>query len=258
MTVQSFNYGGKPAEAVYLGDIKLWPAGAPDLSALRIDWGTDTVLSLDLAAATIHGGPIPGGVVIGAPSPAIPAAANLRISPLSDGKGLRVQADAFTYEVDVTDGFMGKSTTPSYASYIEIPVTAIAHVDDARTFKAGGSLVTGQGIGVLWGGQGSGVPAPDLSKTTGPAIAWSVQRWVYPKDGTTGAVSLDVYSYPGAAVTLTSGEALRALVDPVVRFLVSTAGSAAETPVGHYSTGALALDVEVRPVLISQMPKVAP
>jgi hypothetical protein len=47
MTVQSFNMGGKPAEAVYLGDLKLWPAAAAiDQDTVVFQWGAPAPLGV--------------------------------------------------------------------------------------------------------------------------------------------------------------------------------------------------------------------
>jgi hypothetical protein len=119
MTVQSFNYGGKPAEAVYLGDIKLWPAAAaPDLSNLLIKWGTHDVVTY--GDPTVIPPPVPS-FVLGSPPVAFPAAANARVTKTGPNT-FRIQTDPWTYTGNSVGGFVA-SVDPGHMLNVHVPVT---------------------------------------------------------------------------------------------------------------------------------------
>jgi hypothetical protein len=117
MTVQSFNIGGKPAEAVYLGDIKLWPAaGGIDPATAKIVWGTDQVITF--GAPSVIPPPNPG---FGTVPVALPAEANPRVTLLPNGR-LRIQADPWTYTGTASGGFL-QSQDPNPLLVINAPIT---------------------------------------------------------------------------------------------------------------------------------------
>jgi hypothetical protein len=82
MTVQSFNINGKPAEAVYLGDIKLWPAGGVDPATALIRWGTADI-GATYGPAVLMGHAAAGGTTtaIGATMADTPGAAVTEPTP---------------------------------------------------------------------------------------------------------------------------------------------------------------------------------
>jgi hypothetical protein len=263
MTVQSFNIGGKPAEAVYLGDIKLWPAaaaGAIDPVTAKIVWGTEQVATLDLAGATVHLGPAPGFINIGTTPTPVPAEANLRIAPSADGNGLRIQADSFPYTVKATSGgIMGTSFDKSFAAYINIPATIahLADVDDVRQFRG---ATTRSGTGWTFLNMPGDTPVPVLAD--GVKTVWNVQTTLV--DGAAAFTDTfgietapkDWYGNPSVP-QLIGPDKLRAFKPPVVRISLGIGGGAAATTTGTYNVAASPLDVTINPIIVCQMP-VAP
>ena len=242
-TVQGMNIGGKAVQAVRLGDLQLWPAagGGADLSTAKIVWGTDNLLTLDLAGAKV----VPyGPAILGTPPVAFPAGVNLRVAPDGAG-GVRVQADQTDWDVTVTTGIMA-SFEPNYGAGIEIPVTAIdqTHLHDERSVQFGSPFTAPANV-IGLGSTASAVPA------NGTHAPWAAIMPYLRNRDTTGQIPSGNMGKP-APVTAAQ---LAALTDPVVFFTLALGfnGYAPGVTNGVYHMGCLPLDLTVKPALHCQM-----
>jgi hypothetical protein len=160
MTVESFNIGGKPAEGVYLGDIKLWPAEAgadPATTLLQFDESIPWMV-LDWANASIinGAGPIaPAPPMSGGAWAPFPAAANIRVTNKT-ATGCSVEWDSFTFDYhwQCLDPYNLQMWSVGVIApipdrplgYLKVPVSLSPHVP--QTTDDRGGMSRGRAVGV--------------------------------------------------------------------------------------------------------------
>ena len=121
----------KPLSLLAVRGYPVPPQVAPDLSKAKIGWATHS-------AVKTYGTPevaTPPPVVYGTQSVSLPAAANVRVTPLADGR-FRVQADPWTWTGNTTGGYV-PGFTPRNVIYLKVPVTLDPAALEGATFIRG-------------------------------------------------------------------------------------------------------------------------